>query len=136
MSGWIHSTMILGHGTRWEWVVNFKIEPIYPGIRAPAIAWIRGRVDSKTCPNAVEWRKISFPCKESKPDFTARGQSYRLSYRGALALLIGLVCWAIEGVCSLVVLLFMHNVSEMVGFVDTCCEDDVRLMMCTMTVII
>lgn len=38
-------------------------------------------------------------------------------------------------VCSVDVLLFMHNVSEKYSFAGICYEDDLSIVMCTMAVI-
>jgi hypothetical protein len=52
-----------------------------PGERASGTHWIGGWVDPTTGLDAVEKRRISFPCQESKPGRRARSSSlYRLTY--------------------------------------------------------
>jgi hypothetical protein len=55
-----------------------------PGERAPGTHWIGGWVGPRAGLDAPEKRKISCPCRESKPSSEPRSLSlYRLSYPGS-----------------------------------------------------
>jgi hypothetical protein len=55
-----------------------------PGERVPGTHWTGGWVKLRANLNAVEWRQVSCPCRESIPSRTAHSPSiYRLSYSGS-----------------------------------------------------
>jgi hypothetical protein len=58
---------ILDPRTRWRWVVNFTLRPLYPQERVPGTHLIRGWVGPIAVLDAVVKRKITSSCRESNP---------------------------------------------------------------------
>jgi hypothetical protein len=82
---WRYTSIILNLGTRWRRIVSVTPRPLYPGERNPGTHWIGGWVGSKVGLDAVEKRKISYPCRESNPGRPSHGSSvYRLSCPGSI----------------------------------------------------
>jgi hypothetical protein len=73
---WRYSSTILHVGTRWRWTVSFTPLPLSPpGEKTSDTNRIRGWVGSRAGLNPVKKRKISFPCRKSKPCHHARSCS-------------------------------------------------------------
>jgi hypothetical protein len=79
---WRYSFKILDLGTRWC-EDSFTLRPLYPGGKSPGTYWIGSWVRPRAGLDAVEYRKISYPCWESNPGRPAGSLSlYRLGYSG------------------------------------------------------
>jgi hypothetical protein len=65
---------ILDLDTSWRWVVSFTPRLLYPqGKSPPGTHWIGGWVGPRAGLDAVVWRKIPSPCRDSNPpDLPAR----------------------------------------------------------------
>jgi hypothetical protein len=68
MGEWRYSSTILVLGTRWRWVVSFTT----PWEKALGTHWIGGWVGPGAGLDAVEWRQISCPCRQSNPQPVCR----------------------------------------------------------------
>jgi hypothetical protein len=60
MGEWMYSSTILEFSIRWRWVVSFMPRLLYPPPWERAPRW----VEPRTGPDAVEKRKIPYPCWE------------------------------------------------------------------------
>jgi hypothetical protein len=62
---------ILDLSTRWRWVVNFTLWPLYPQERAPSIHWMGGWVGPKTGLDEMDSRKFLPPSNALNSDTSA-----------------------------------------------------------------
>jgi hypothetical protein len=73
---WSYSSTFIYLDNRWRWMFIFTPRPLYAKERAPDTNWIGGWVGPRAGLDAVEWRKIVCPCRESNPGRPARRYTY------------------------------------------------------------
>jgi hypothetical protein len=81
-----------GGGTRWKWVVSFKLRPLCPWGKSPRTHWIGGYVGLRAGLDPVNNQRISYPSRVSNPEspvfHPVAYTLYRLSYPGSVHLII------------------------------------------------
>lgn len=63
--------LFLNLGTRWEWMVNFMLQPLYLQEKAPRIDWTEGLVDPRDNLAVLGKRKISCSGQNQTPECPA-----------------------------------------------------------------